>query len=67
MKTMQSIIDRLNKKQSDIEFYLDNIDSYSGYYRICITDNTLPVVIPSYYTFGTITEFKQWTKEIYSL
>lgn len=62
MKTIEKLIKQFNREFPHHTAYLDRIDSYSGNYHICVTDEEFG--ISSWYYFCSCTEFAEWMKGV---
>jgi hypothetical protein len=62
MKTFRKLVSRFEHMYPDYEIFFDETESYSGFYRVCISDNI--VGIPAWYTFRTCVDFREWMNEV---
>lgn len=58
MKTFEKLCKRFSRLFPGYEIYFDKLESYPGFYRVCIT--RLDFNIPAYYTFETCKQFAEW-------
>ena len=63
MKTMEKLLSQFNRNHRNHRAELDTINSYKGYYRICIS-SFYPFSLSSTYTFYTCKEFSDWMKGV---
>ena len=58
MKTTQKLVKRFHRLWPHHEAYLDELESYPGYYRVAITD--LDHDLTAWYTFTSCRDFREW-------
>lgn len=63
MKTFKKLCKRFEKLHPNYEVWFDELESYKGYYKVCITDKHI-LQIPAYYTFESCKEFKEWMEGV---
>lgn len=56
MKSFEKLIKKFNKMNPDYTAELDKIDSYKGYYKVYISDNTDTAT----YYFTSCRDFTSW-------
>lgn len=64
MKTMEELCKRFGDLHPGCDAFLDKIESYPGYYRICIYEKYDREESFTWYTFKTCKEFKEWSEGV---
>ena len=61
MKTMERLCKRFNRIHKPYTATLNTLDSYRGYYRVCIANKISDFFDDTcYYTFRSCAEFREW-------
>ena len=63
MSAFKKLCKRFERLWPNYEIYFDELESYPGYYRVCITDKHI-LQIPAWYTFTSCRQFDQWMKGV---
>ena len=59
MKTFRKLVKRFEKLHPNYECWFDELESFRGSYKVCITDKHI-LQLPAYYSFESCRDFREW-------